>query len=153
MSKQSATGLTEMLNGFAEIMSSLMTEQFQRHLAEMDLTLLQAQLLRILRQGPRPTGQLAAALHISPPAVTQLTDRLIRKGLIERQTSPTDRRAVLIALSTKGRRLEDKFRERRGQIMSNALALLEEDRQEQIMAALEELLHALRKYESTVIKN
>lgn len=145
--------LADVLNGFAETMSSLMTEQFQRHLAEMDLTLLQSQLLRILRHGARPTGQLATALRISPPAVTQLTDRLIRKGLIERQASPDDRRTVLIALSNKGKRLEDKFRDLRGQIISHALARLDEAKQEQIMSALEELLHALREYEATVHKN
>lgn len=41
--------------------------------------------------------------------VTRILDKLERKGLIERQTSPDDRRSFLIFLTASGRRLEDKL--------------------------------------------
>src|SRR5919205_2667261 len=105
--------VAEVLNGFGEVMSRLMVDQLQAHLSELDLTLPQVQVLRILRrEGTVPTGKLAQCLKISAPAVTQLTDRLIRKGLIERKSSEDDRRAVLVALSGNGQSLIDKFRER-----------------------------------------
>ena len=50
----------EVLNSFAEVMSRLLIERYQRHLAELDLTLLQAQVLRALRRGSLLTGQLAS---------------------------------------------------------------------------------------------
>src|SRR5919112_4792578 len=92
--------LADVLDGFGEVMSRLMVDQLQKHLSELDLTLPQVQVLRILhRGGTVPTGKLAQCLKISAPATTQLTDRLLRKGLIERRHSEDDRRAVLVALS------------------------------------------------------
>lgn len=150
MSQMTKEYLSDVLNGFAEVMTRLLMEQQQKHLADLNLTLLQSQILRILRREPRPIGQLATALQVSPPAATQLTDRLIRKGLIERRSSPKDRRSVLIALSPKGQRLVDKFRQRRGEIFYNALSPLDNIRQQNITATLETMLEALKQYEAQI---
>lgn len=140
----------EVLSSFADVMSRLLVEQHQQHLAELDLTLLQAQVLRVLRvrDGSVPTGQLAAELKISAPALTQLTDRLVRKGLIERETCESDRRSVLIKLSAKGRRLVEQFRKRRSDIFTGALSHLSEGENRQVVEALEKIVAALEKYEA-----
>lgn len=138
----------EVLNGFAEVMSRLLIDRYQRHLAELDLTLLQAQVLRTLRRGSLLTGQLASELRISAPALTQLTDRLVRKGLIERQAAVDDRRCVLIALSAKGKRLVDQFRKQRSDIFNGALAYLNDAEQAQIVEGLKKVIEALERYES-----
>jgi DNA-binding MarR family transcriptional regulator len=138
----------EVLNSFAEIMSRLLIERYQRHLAELDLTLLQAQVLRALRHGSLLTGQLASELRISAPALTQLTDRLVRKGLIERQAAVDDRRCVLVTLSAKGRRLVDQFRRQRSDIFNGALAYLSEVEQAQVVKGLRKAIEALESYES-----
>ena len=141
--------LEGILNGFAEAMTMILLDLHQQHLAALDLTLPQAQVLRVLRrEGALPTGQLALALRISAPAITQLTDRLIRKGLIERQAAEHDRRTVLVALSGKGRRLVDQFRQRRREIFSRALAQLGEAERAEVVAALEKVVTALEQYES-----
>lgn len=142
----------EVLNSFAEVMAKLMIDQHQKHLLELDLTLPQAQVLRVLRRGPIPTGRLAAELRISAPAITQLTDRLIRKGLIEREASVDDRRSVIVALSPEGRQLVDQFRQRRSQIFSGALAQLSEAEQAQVIQAMEKVIEALERYESEIAK-
>jgi DNA-binding MarR family transcriptional regulator len=138
----------EVLNRFAEVMSKLLIEQHQQRLAALDLTLLQAQVLRVLRRGPLLTGQLATELRITAPAITQLTDRLIRKGLIERQAAVDDRRCVMVALSAKGRRLVDQFRRQRSQIFTGALAYLRDDEQAQVVEGLSKVIEALERYES-----
>lgn len=137
----------EVLSHFADLMSRLLIDQYQQHIAELDLTLLQAQVLRVLRRGPLATGQLAMELSISAPAITQLTERLARKGLIERQSAIDDRRSVLIALSRKGERLVDQFRKRRADIFNHALASLQEAEQEQVFEALGKVIAALESYE------
>ena len=139
--------IDEVLNSFAEVMSRLLIEHYQQHLTELDLTLPQAQVLRVLRRRPLPTGQLANELRISAPAVTGLTDRLLRKGLIERSAAMGDRRTVIIALSTKGKTLVDQFRKRRGDIFCHALAELSAPEQTQIVEALSKVLEALKRYE------
>jgi DNA-binding MarR family transcriptional regulator len=149
MARSAPEKLEGILNGFAEAMTMILLDLHQQHLAALDLTLPQAQVLRVLRrEGAVPTGQLAIALRISAPAITQLTDRLIRKGLIERQAAEHDRRTVLIALSGKGRRLVDQFRQRRRDIFSRALAQLAEAERAEVIAALEKVVAALEQYES-----
>ncbi|MBC7909049.1 MAG: MarR family transcriptional regulator [Pyrinomonadaceae bacterium] len=138
----------EVLNSFAEVMSALMIDQYQKHIAELDLTLPQAQVLRILRRAPVPTGQLACELKISAPAITQLTDRLIRKGLIERSAKADDRRCVIVALSERGRQLVDEFRQRRQEVFSRALRHLSQEEQTQIIEALLKVVTALESFES-----
>lgn len=138
----------KVLNRFAEAMSKLLIEQYQQRLAELDLTLPQAQVLRVLRRGAILTGQLAAELRISAPAITQLTDRLVRKGLIVRQAAADDRRCVLVALSVKGRRLVDQFRKHRSEIFNGALAYLSEAEQAQVVDGLSKVIEALERYES-----
>lgn len=139
----------EVLNNFAEVMSRLMIDQYQKQITELELTLPQAQVLRVLRRGPLTTGQLATELRISAPAITQLTDRLIRKDLIERRAAADDRRCVIVALSNKGTRLIDEFRKRRGEVFNWALADLSEIEQKQVIEVLGKVVKALESYESS----
>lgn len=136
------------LNSFAEVISALMIDQYQKHIAELDLTFPQAQAMRILRRGPLPTGQLACQLKISAPAITQLTDRLIRKGLIKRTAAAEDRRCVIVALSAHGRQLVDQFRQRRREIFSRALEHLSKQEQAEINEAMVKVVAALEEFES-----
>src|ERR1051325_4751677 len=108
------------------MMFRLMLEHHQRQAVEMEMTLPQAQALRLLLGGPRSTGDLATTLRISAPAVTQLTNRLTRKRLIERQAASGDRRSVMIALTERGRQAVESFRERRNAVFSEALEFMDE---------------------------
>ncbi len=148
MSNGTHLRIEEVLNSFAELMSALMIDQYQKQIAELDLTLPQAQALRILRRGPVPTGQLGGHLRISAPAITQLTDRLVRKGLIQRQADLDDRRCVIVTLSDEGRDLVDQFRKRRREIFSSALEHLDEDEQQQIVETLVKVVNALEDLEA-----
>ena len=138
--------IEEVLNGFGEVMAKMMIDHHQKQVEALDLTLLQGQLLRVLRQGPLPTGRLAAELRVSPSAITQLTDRLIRKGLIERQAAEADRRSVIIRLSGKGLRLIEEFRKRRGVFFKEALAQLSETEQAHVIEAMKTVIRALERY-------
>ncbi len=113
----------------------------------MDLTLPQAHTLKVLRRGAMTTGELANQLSISAPAVTQLTDRLCRKQLLERRADSSDRRAVIVVLTDRGRRAVDRFRRRRNQVLSEALILLDEDDKAQVLMALGKAVRALEQYE------
>ena len=54
------------------------------------------QVLIALTRGPRSVGQLAEELEVSPPAATQLVDRLAEHGMVERHNDTADRRVVLV---------------------------------------------------------
>jgi DNA-binding MarR family transcriptional regulator len=54
------------------------------------------QIMIALTHGPHSVGHLAEVLGVSPPAATQLVDRLVEHGMVERRHDPADRRVVLV---------------------------------------------------------
>jgi DNA-binding MarR family transcriptional regulator len=146
--KRAGLGAPEVvLDGFIEGLFRLMLDDHQTQVVEMELTLVQAQALKLLRAAPLPTSKLAAALGISPPAVTQLTDRLGRKRLIERQTVKSDRRAVMVAVTEKGERVIDGFRKRRNEVFADTLSRLSDEDRAEVIDALSKVVAVLGGHE------
>lgn len=54
------------------------------------------QILMALARGPRSVGELADALGVTRPAATQLVDKLVEHGMVERRHDADDRRVVLV---------------------------------------------------------
>jgi DNA-binding MarR family transcriptional regulator len=131
------------LEVFVEGLFRLMLDHHKAQVSEMDLTPVQAHALKLIREGPIPTSKLAAALGISAPAVTQLTDRLGRKKLIQRQLVEADRRAVMVAVTEQGGRLVDWFRRGRVEAFGEALSRLNDDDRIEVVAALSKIATVL----------
>jgi MarR family transcriptional regulator, organic hydroperoxide resistance regulator len=80
----------------------------RRRMAELlgpiELTLQQYNVLRILRgaDAPLPTLEIAARMIERTPGITRLLDGLVRKGLVARERSATDRRTVLCRVTPAG---------------------------------------------------
>ena len=80
-----------------------------------DITVEQFHVLRYVRRGPSSMSELATAKNISRPAISQAVDVLVKKGLLTRIHSSTDRRCVELALTDSGDALLDTvFDETRG---------------------------------------
>jgi len=73
-----------------------MGEIARRGLTEVQVSPGHIQVLIALTRGPRSVGQLAEELEVSPPAATQLVDRLAEHGMVRRHNDPADRRVVLV---------------------------------------------------------
>jgi DNA-binding MarR family transcriptional regulator len=68
-----------------------------------DITQSQAAVLATLvRHGPSTIGQIAAYEHVQPPSASKIVAGLVKRGLVERRSDPSDRRLALIALSIDG---------------------------------------------------
>ena len=87
-------------------------DQLKRHVAAVvephGLTLQQFNVLRILRGAEGsglPTLDIAERMVEHAPGITRLLDRLEKKALARRERCPKDRRQVLVAITTSGRRL------------------------------------------------
>ncbi len=143
MSRYGAVGIAEVLDRFVDGWFMLILDQHQKHIVESDLTMSQAQALRLLASAPLSTGTLAGKLGISAPAVSQLTDRLIRKELIERRAAERDRRSVTVELSVTGRRLVDGFRRRRNEVFEHALLNLSDADRDEVIGALAKMADVL----------
>lgn len=64
-------------------------------------------------RGAVTMGELATELGTSPSTATRLCDRLVAKGLIERQVRAENRREVEVVVDPSGRRLVDEVTDRR----------------------------------------
>lgn len=64
----------------------------------------QRRVLRQLRDGPRAAGAVAASLGVAAPTLTRHLLALEQRGLVARSTDPADRRRVMVALTSSGRR-------------------------------------------------
>ncbi|MFY9608970.1 MAG: MarR family transcriptional regulator [Blastocatellia bacterium] len=136
-------GAEAVLDGFVEAVFKVIIENHHRHVVELDLTLSQAQTLRILRRAPLLTTRLAAELRISAPAVTQLTDRLVRKQLIDRKPVAGDRRMVLLSLTVRGKGIVDGFKRNRNEVFADALGHLNQSDRVEVIDALRKISWAL----------
>lgn len=76
----------------------------QAALADLDLTASEINALANLADGrARSIGELAADTATRPTTLTSVLDRLARRGYIERQLDPADRRSFLVSLTADGR--------------------------------------------------
>jgi DNA-binding MarR family transcriptional regulator len=98
----------------------------------------------VRRNGECGMADIVEHLGISNAATSQLMDRLVRHGLVERTEDPEDRRAKRVALTREGERLlrgSVAARERWFGPLADALS---EDERERSIAALELLTHRTR---------
>ncbi|MCB2016043.1 MAG: MarR family transcriptional regulator [Hydrogenophaga sp.] len=80
-----------------------MTQQMDRRLAPLDLTMAQwSPLMRLKKHGPCTVAEMARCLATDAGAMTRLLDRLEKKGLCKRTRSVEDRRVVHVDLTPEG---------------------------------------------------
>ena len=89
-------------------------------------------------------AELSAALAIDASTATRAVERLVQVGLVERDRSEEDGRAVMVNLTPGGRALEKKLTVERLRHMSNVLANLTMEQRETIAMSMETLLEASR---------
>ena len=83
-------------------------KQFAAQDIWQDLSMREYDVLYTLSKCPAPErmGELNRHLLLSQPALSRMVDRLVDRGLVQRQTDPADGRGVLLALTDAGRALQ-----------------------------------------------
>ena len=119
-------------------------DRFLTALGEFGLTPGDLRALMVLDpQHSRPMGSLAAAWDCDASNVTWMVDRLEQRGLVERRTHPTDRRAKTVALTPLGVQTKTDQFTRLHQPPADLLAL-DRETLRTLRAALTKLPHSLR---------
>jgi DNA-binding MarR family transcriptional regulator len=114
--------------------------------AEEGVTLQQFSVLGVLaRVGLVPMSRLSTELHVTPPNITGVVDRLERKELVKRLASPGDRRKKEIQLTAKGESLYESVRNGYSATIQESLDALTREEQE-ILAKL------LRKLRNEIVR-
>jgi DNA-binding MarR family transcriptional regulator len=88
----------------AFLRAAALVEPLQREIAARHgIALADLHALRVLELGgPMPVSRLGAELGLARSSATNLVDRLERAGLVDRATSPDDRRVTLVCPSQIG---------------------------------------------------
>src|SRR2546423_6725097 len=91
----------------------------------------------VVFRGPLTLGELAAAEGVRSATMTGIVHGLVRAGLVRRRPSPADGRAVLVDATAKGRRLLNRARGRRIDLVAAHLADLSASELEVVARATE----------------
>jgi DNA-binding MarR family transcriptional regulator len=111
------------------------------------LTVPQYRLLSALAESPEArSGELAERMGVSPPTTTRMLAGLERAAIVRREATPGDRRAITVALTTKGRRLLERkeavVSEKRRELY-DSLSAPERRQTRQLLRRLAEAIEAL----------
>ena len=97
-------------------------------------------------------SHLGEHMDISAPAASQLVDRLVQHGLVERTEDPNDRRAKQLALTPKGRELIETGLTARTRWVDELVRSLKPEDYDQVAATLSKLTEAVRELEQSKVK-
>ncbi len=97
-------------------------------------------LVYLHRKGASGVSDIGDELGVTSAAASQLLDRLVQQGLIQRSEDPRDRRVKQIVLTEKGRRILEESIQARQLWLNDLARLLTEAEQAQVTGALHILI-------------
>jgi MarR family transcriptional regulator, organic hydroperoxide resistance regulator len=109
-------------------------------------------LLRLLnRTGPLNISELANELGIAISSATVSCKRLEKAGLLTRERQSDDERVVHVALTAKGLAQIDAWRQRKREVLTHWLSVLDAQEQKTLQSLIERVLEAAdaRAFEET----
>ena len=110
---------------------------FHPDVLALDRQLPRSELLALLllqRHGQRTMSELAEALGAPLSTASGIGERLARRGLVQRQRRPEDRRVVVVRLTRKGETAAGKLRAQVDGLLRRVAGALTEEEQAQLLA-------------------
>jgi DNA-binding MarR family transcriptional regulator len=109
-------------------------------------------LIQLYHKGPCGMSEISERFEVSAAAASQLVEKLVHAGFLQRTEDPNDRRAKLLALSAAGFDLIQKGNQERYRWMDNLAETLSLPDQEKISEALILLTNAAKEMENKNVK-
>jgi DNA-binding MarR family transcriptional regulator len=100
--------LGEMMLTFAGRLTRLQTEILAR--LDVPLTIRQYRILSRVHAGHTSLMALCRLAHRNPPTMSESVNKLVRQGLLTRETRATDRRTMVLALTDAGQQAREAAR-------------------------------------------
>lgn len=111
------------------------------------ITPAQFDVLQILYfHGKKRMSDISQTLGITKSTTTGLVDRLIEAEFVKKRQSHEDRRAFIIDITNKGKKVIEKVIERRVNYLENILDIMDDRSKKQLQSSLNTLLEAMEKY-------
>lgn len=127
----------------AAMVETMSGDLWQSH----QLTLTQARLLRVIREGPTAAGHLAGKLGLSAASLTRVLERLEERGLLERQVDRADRRRVTVSITARGRETVGGLQFWMGSPIKAAIQQMDDAGRAQFTAVLDRFLSDVQGYQ------
>jgi DNA-binding MarR family transcriptional regulator len=97
------TQLRELINHFDILYKRLVSKRPPTATSELEVSRQESRAIMVLGKGSTMMSDLARDLNLALSTATNLIDKLVGKGLVERTRVDADRRIVQVGLSDKGR--------------------------------------------------
>ncbi|MCL6518845.1 MAG: MarR family transcriptional regulator [Armatimonadetes bacterium] len=152
MKKDSIAYAEHVLDLFTEILHKAIIVGPLREVG-LGITPALAQGIQFIHQhGVCSVKDIAEGLSMTYSAASQLTDRLVKKGLVTRRENARDRRLTEIELTNDGFKLAEKIRLRRVTEMSRILGRMRPASREMLVQTLEDFITAVVKDDRTALE-
>ncbi|MCK6538540.1 MAG: MarR family transcriptional regulator [Anaerolineales bacterium] len=99
-------------------------------------------LMQVHHKGPCGMSEISERFDVTPAAASQLVEKLVQAGYLERTEDPSDRRAKLLTLSPAGAKLLEEGIRERYRWMDDLVSRLSVEEQIKVSEALEILTRA-----------
>ena len=101
-------------------------------------------LMQLHHKGPCGMSEISERFDVTPAAASQLVDKLVQSGYLERAEDPSDRRAKLLKLSPSGAKLVEQGMNERHRWMDELARNFSAEEQKKISEALDILTGAAK---------
>jgi DNA-binding MarR family transcriptional regulator len=136
------------LQKLLELLMHRSMKHFVGYLKERDLSMSHiGTLFMVHREGACGVTEIGEHLGITPAGTSQMLNRLVEEGLIERSEDAQDRRAKRIVLTPKGRETLHESLIARQQWLHQLVETLDSDERELVSEALSLLVEKARDFE------
>jgi DNA-binding MarR family transcriptional regulator len=116
--------------------------------AEARTNLVRYHILKCLeRQGPHHLTEISATLNVKKNTLSELLDRMVRDGLVDRTQTPADRRMTFLGITAAGRAAIREFEKGLMTNIVDFLETLEEDDRRDLVQAIESLIRILARHD------
>lgn len=109
-------------------------------------------LMQLHYRGACGMSRISEGYDITPAAASQLVDKLVHNGFIQRVEDPNDRRAKLLSLTDKGSELIQQGIEERYRWVNELADKLTAEERAQVSEALDIMTHAAQKLEAETVQ-
>ncbi len=136
---------------FASAVREILEEKYLRESTDLDLTLSQFHLLKLIEyNGDHQVREIASFFGVSQAAASKTIDKMVRLGLVGREVSPEDRRAISLSLTSRGRHVIKKYEDLKEESVKEVLSHLDPDELETLTRGLEKVGHLIFEKEPNV---
>ncbi|PYF04707.1 MarR family winged helix-turn-helix transcriptional regulator [Ureibacillus chungkukjangi] len=115
-------------------------ENIQKDIANHKISSENFMILELLySKGPHPVQKISETLSIPSGSITYVVDKLEKKGLVERQPIPNDRRASNVVLTEEGKTLFDQVFPKHATTISENFSFISDEEKELLIDLLKRI--------------